>query len=149
MPAQETTSGHAAQHEDVLTLAEAAAYLRVSEDALLPLLSAHALPAQKIGDEWRFLKRALEDWLRFPVLHPRRDFWLAYPHWILEDPFAEELLTLLADRLLHKLKQYVPPSPKPGSKQAVLKHFGIFRDDDDLEERLADARAWREAAAGK
>jgi hypothetical protein len=34
--------------------------------------------------------------------------------------------------------------PKAGSKQAVLKHFGIFKDDEDLEERLADARRRRE-----
>ena len=32
-----------------------------------------------------------------------------------------------------------------GGKEAVLKHFGVFRDDNDLEERLADARARREA----
>jgi hypothetical protein len=28
----------------------------------------------------------------------------------------------------------------------VLKQFGIFQEDDDLEERMADARARREAA---
>jgi hypothetical protein len=36
-------------------------------------------------------------------------------------------------------------SPKPGSKQAVLEHLGVFMGDEDLEECLADARARPEA----
>jgi len=54
-----------AQAEDVLTLAEAAAYLRVPEAELLHLVEADDIPAQKIGGEWRFLKKALAEWLRY------------------------------------------------------------------------------------
>ena len=101
--------GRGAPHEDILTLAEAAAYLRVPESAVEQLATAEEIPARKIGGEWRLLRQALEDWLRCPDRRP-------------------------ADK-----------APEPGSKRAVLRHAGIFREDDDLEERLADARARRGA----
>src|SRR3954471_19978989 len=120
-------SGNNTQREDVLTSAEAAAYLRVPEAALLQLMNEEAIPARKIGGEWRFLKKALDDWLRFPA-RPRRDYWMVNPDWFLESPFANELLHLLEERLLRKLGEEF--SSKRGSKRSVLKHFGIFRDDD-------------------
>jgi excisionase family DNA binding protein len=52
---------------EVLTLAEAAAYLRVKEDDLLKLVGPRDIPARRIGDEWRFSKSALQDWLRAPI----------------------------------------------------------------------------------
>ena len=48
---------------EVLTLAEAAAWLRVSEAQLLTAVEAHAIPHNRIGDERRFSKAALERWL--------------------------------------------------------------------------------------
>jgi excisionase family DNA binding protein len=144
MPASESQSGRPPRNEEVLTLAEAAAHLRVPEAELADLADRNGVPARKVGSEWRFLKKALDDWLRYPgPMH--REGWMVHPRWLMESPFAEELLYLLEERLLHKLKQTANPSPKPGSKQAVLKHFGVFKDDDDLEDRLADARKRREA----
>ncbi len=52
---------------EVLTLAEAAAYLRVKEDDLLKLVGPRDIPGRLIGDEWRFSKAALQDWLRAPI----------------------------------------------------------------------------------
>src|SRR5689334_23086711 len=49
---------------EVLTLAEAAAYLRVSEAEVVRLVQQQDLPGRLIGTEWRFLKPALQDWLR-------------------------------------------------------------------------------------
>ena len=49
--------------ECVLTLTEAAAFLRVNEKALSEKAAAGEVPARQIGDEWRFLRRALVDWL--------------------------------------------------------------------------------------
>jgi hypothetical protein len=74
-----------AKSEDVLTLAEAAAYLRVPEAELLRLLT-------KLSTEKSVTER--------------------------------------------------------GSKQAVLKYFGVFKDDDDLDEVLADIRTRRKAVGG-
>jgi excisionase family DNA binding protein len=57
-------------HEEVLTLAEAAAYLRLSEEKLTGLVRDQGLPGRRIGHEWRFLKEALQDWLRTPQPPP-------------------------------------------------------------------------------
>lgn len=49
---------------DVLTLEEAAAYLRVPPEALLHQVTQGNLPGRKIDETWRFLKAAIDDWLR-------------------------------------------------------------------------------------
>jgi len=51
---------------DVLTLEEAAAYLKVEYGAIRKMLKEQGLPGRKIGDEWRFLRGAIADWLRAP-----------------------------------------------------------------------------------
>jgi excisionase family DNA binding protein len=51
---------------DVLTLAEAARYLRVTEKAVKQRALSGDIPGRQIGKEWRFLKAALDDWLRRP-----------------------------------------------------------------------------------
>jgi excisionase family DNA binding protein len=51
---------------DVLTLAGAAEYLRITENEVVRLVRDQGLPGRKLGDEWRFLKMALQDWLRAP-----------------------------------------------------------------------------------
>jgi excisionase family DNA binding protein len=116
---------------EILTAGEAAAYLRVSEDALLKLAGEGAVPAQKIGEEWRFLKRALNDWLRYGG---RRNGGPLSPDWLLESRFAEELLTILEQRLLHKLKT----SPKPEANEAAMRHFGVWKDDPTAEAMLEE-----------
>ncbi|HWG44548.1 MAG TPA: DNA-binding protein [Gemmataceae bacterium] len=121
---------------EILTAGEAAAYLRVPEDALLKLAGEGAVPAQKIGEEWRFLKRALNDWLRYGN---RRNGGPLSPDWLLESRFAEELLGILEQRLLHKLR--VPP--KPGAKEAAMRHFGVWKDDPTAEVLLEEIYARR------
>lgn len=51
---------------EVLTLEEAAAYLRVPESDVLDLATKHGLPGRKIGDQWRFHRKGLADWLLRP-----------------------------------------------------------------------------------
>ena len=48
---------------EVLTLAEAAAYLRLSEADVLRLIDEQALPARRLGTELRFRKSAIQQWL--------------------------------------------------------------------------------------
>jgi excisionase family DNA binding protein len=48
---------------EVLTLAEAAQYLRVSESDVLDLATKHELPGRKIGQHWRFHRQGLAEWL--------------------------------------------------------------------------------------
>ena len=46
---------------EVLTLDEAAAYLRVSEDDIIELVDSQKLPGRFTGSEWRFLKTAFSN----------------------------------------------------------------------------------------
>lgn len=47
----------------VLTVREAAKYIRVSEKAIRDMARDGRIPAQKAGREWRLLKSALDEWL--------------------------------------------------------------------------------------
>jgi excisionase family DNA binding protein len=132
VPPTESQSGHELPGAEVLTLAEVAAYLRVPEQAVLELVERGALPGQQIGGEWRFLKRAVVEWLRFGP-HFRRELRMFPPPWILDHPFWEDLFQALERRILSKIPDPERPSAKPGSKQAVLRHFGVFKDDTDAE----------------
>jgi excisionase family DNA binding protein len=137
MPEQEVQAALNAQHEEVLTLAEAAAYLRVREADLEELLTQDAIPVQKIGGEWRFLKHGLADWLRHGRYFYREFRGLAVP-WLFEFPPTEELLLILEKRLLGKLAQTEDKPAKPGSKEAVRKNFGVWWDDPTVEAQLTD-----------
>jgi excisionase family DNA binding protein len=48
---------------DVLTLEEAADLLRVEADDLRGWAEAGEIPGRRLGDEWRFRRDALLDWL--------------------------------------------------------------------------------------
>jgi excisionase family DNA binding protein len=143
----ESQSGREPQHEDILTLPEAAAYLRVDEQGLADMAEGGNVPARKVAGQWRFSRRGLEDWMRFPGLHPG-EYMRLHPRWLLESPFMDEFVHLIEKRLLLHLSQRQPEEPgaKPGSKQAVLKRFGVLRDaaDGDLQEQLAAVRKRRE-----
>ncbi len=130
------------EHAEVLTLEEAAAFLRLPADQVASLARDNAVPGQQVNGEWRFLKRALADWLRYG--HDYREFKRYGPHWPFELYPLEQMFGVL-ERLNVRLAALEEKIPRRGSKQAVLKHFGVFRDDDDLEARLADARAQRKA----
>jgi excisionase family DNA binding protein len=61
----------------VLTLSEAAAYLRVAESHVQHLAETRSLPGREIGGEWRFLKAGLQDWLRAPTAGSGKEAFLA------------------------------------------------------------------------
>jgi excisionase family DNA binding protein len=48
---------------DVLTLCEAAEFLRVHENTLLRLATAKKVPGRKVGGRWRFSREALQRFL--------------------------------------------------------------------------------------
>ncbi len=54
---------------EILTLSEAAAFIRVSEKTLGEMARTRRIPSQKVGREWRFLRSALETWLAGEVGH--------------------------------------------------------------------------------
>jgi len=78
---------------EVLTLAEAAAYLRLPEADVLRLVAEQALPARRLGNEWRFLKVAIQDWLRTgPAPKSNKEIWSALAGAWKDDPNLEEVL---------------------------------------------------------
>ena len=52
-----------AELPDVLTPAQAAALLQVSEEEVVALAEAGTLPGRRIGEHWRFARPALIAWL--------------------------------------------------------------------------------------
>jgi excisionase family DNA binding protein len=79
---------------DVLTLAEAAAYLRLSEAEVLRLVDEQGLPARQVGKERWFLKAAIQQWLSAgspPV--PEKEAQLAVAGSWEDDPLVEEELS--------------------------------------------------------
>ena len=59
-----SANGVALSPLDVLTLAQAAAYLQLPEDAVRAEAEAGRLPGRAVGGEWRFVRGAVADWLR-------------------------------------------------------------------------------------
>ena len=63
---------------DVLTLEEAAIYLKIEYADIRRMVKEQGLPGRKIGEEWRFLRGAIADWLRaasgssLPVTQPEK-----------------------------------------------------------------------------
>ena len=49
---------------DVLTLEETSIYLRLSIEAVTNQAVSGNLPGRKVENDWRFLKIAVDDWLR-------------------------------------------------------------------------------------
>jgi len=77
---------------DVLTLAEAAAYLRVPEAAVVNSVATEGLPGRKIGGEWRFLKSSLQSWLNTPIQKTGNEAFLALAGSWKDDPYIDEML---------------------------------------------------------
>ena len=70
IPGGEPSPVRAAGWPEVLTLAEAAAFLRVPEADVVRMVGPRGLPGRLIGSEWRFSRTALDDWLRTPPSPP-------------------------------------------------------------------------------
>ena len=51
------------QMDNLMTLAEVAAYLRLSKDTVYRMASSGKLPASKVGSQWRFRKGDVDQWL--------------------------------------------------------------------------------------
>jgi excisionase family DNA binding protein len=62
-PLDPRTTGVNGPAAEVLTLAEAAAYLRLSEADVSSAVHAQGLPGRLVGGQWRFLKAAIQQWL--------------------------------------------------------------------------------------
>jgi excisionase family DNA binding protein len=77
---------------EVLTLSEAAVYLRVAEEDVVRLVNLQALPGRRIGSDWRFLKAGLRDWLRTPHQNSGKEAMLALAGAWKDDPDIDQIV---------------------------------------------------------
>jgi excisionase family DNA binding protein len=59
-----------AKHDEILTMDELAAYLKISKSTLYKLAVEDKLPGQKIGKRWRFHKDAIDAWVTHGLENP-------------------------------------------------------------------------------
>ncbi len=78
----------------MFTLSEAATYLRLPEADVLRLVQEQALPARRLGNEWRLLKAAIQDWLRTgtPPAKGSKEAWLSLAGSCKDDPDLEGIV---------------------------------------------------------
>ncbi len=77
---------------EVLTLPEAAAYLRLPEGDVLRLVDEQGLPARHAGTEWRFLKSAIQAWLSTPAPPGQGQGIWSVAGIAKDDPYLDEML---------------------------------------------------------
>src|SRR5262245_36439737 len=79
---------------EVLTLAEAAAYLRLAEKDVIEAVSSLGLPGRLINGEWRFLKTAIQQWLSVgqPTAQRRNAAMQAMAGAWKDDPYLEDIV---------------------------------------------------------
>ncbi len=120
--------------KEVMTLAEAAAYLRTAEETLSDMAQRQAIPARKIGNEWRFLKSAVIAWF-YPEEMLRELAGLPLlPPCCAPKPLVS-LIELIIDQILtQRDKEKRPPAKKRSTKEVLLEMAGKFKDDPFLEE---------------
>jgi len=92
----------------VLTIAEVAEYLKLSERTILRLVHRGAFPGTKVGNQWRFLRFVIDDWLltngnKHLIGGTRND--------------SPLLLSELID------PAYILLNVKPGKKEAILEQL--------------------------
>ncbi|HTU21677.1 MAG TPA: helix-turn-helix domain-containing protein [Gemmataceae bacterium] len=79
---------------DVLTLAETASYLRLSEADVVRAIHEQNLPARQVGTEWRFLKPAIQQWLSCgkSPLQANKEAWASIIGAWKDDPYLEDMV---------------------------------------------------------
>ena len=73
---------------EVFTLEEVASYLRLPPETVVRQAAQGRLPGRKIEDTWRFLRAAIDDWLRS---HDGRDILLQQAGALADDESLTEL----------------------------------------------------------
>jgi excisionase family DNA binding protein len=59
---------------DILTLEEVAAYLRLTPQTIYKWAQEKRIPGAKLGKEWRFRKSIIDRWLDDQILHEDSGF---------------------------------------------------------------------------
>jgi excisionase family DNA binding protein len=90
---KQTINGSPSTAPEILTLAEAAAFLRIPESEIIRQVSAQGLPGRLLGAEWRFPKAAILEWLAVkPTFEQRKAAILAAAGTFKDDPDLEDMV---------------------------------------------------------
>ncbi len=124
---------------DIMTLEEASQYLKVAKEQLEEMAINNKMPAQRFGNDWRFSKTLILDWMRTGQVETSSD--------ATENPI---------ETLIQEIRQLVqtlqtppkPTKPKKGSFEAIERHIGHMKGKEDPDEILAKMRAIREEYNG-
>src|SRR5438876_9947584 len=78
---------------DVLTLSEAAGYLRLPEADVLRLVREQGLPGRHVGHEWRFFLGAIRAWLgASTTAKPNNEAWIEVAGARKDDRYFDDVL---------------------------------------------------------
>ena len=77
---------------EVFTLEEAANYLKLPSETIVRIAQQGHIPGRRIEDTWRFLKSAIDDWLR---AQDSRTILLQQAGALKDDPYLDELLAMI------------------------------------------------------
>ncbi len=77
---------------EVLTLEETASYLKLPLETIEREASQGHIPGRRIEDTWRFLKSAIDDWLR---AQDSRNILLQQAGALKDDPYLDDLLAMI------------------------------------------------------
>ena len=75
-------------HSEIFTLEEVASYLRLPPETVVRQAAQGRLPGRQIEDTWRFLRAAIDDWLRS---HDSRAILLQQSGALADDDTLDEL----------------------------------------------------------
>src|SRR5437588_10573103 len=102
---------------EVLTLVEAAAYLRLPEGDVIGAVSTQGLPGRLVSGEWRFLKDAVRQWLSVsqPTAEMRKAAQLALAGSCKDDP---DLFPILEDAMRRRGREPGPDGTYGGYRPA-------------------------------
>src|SRR5437870_9939911 len=84
-----TTTANDTTASEVLTLSEAASYLRVSEADVIRMVEIQGLPGRQVDESWRFFKPAVQIWLGSST---RKKGLLSHAGAAKDDPYLDEML---------------------------------------------------------
>jgi excisionase family DNA binding protein len=82
----------------VLTLSEVAEYLRLPQGTIMELVNQQGLPGRQIGSEWRFLRSAVDDWLRTPLSKSSKEALLTIAGNWKDDPHLDGILAAIYEQ---------------------------------------------------
>jgi len=80
------------QPGEVMTLAEAATYLRVTEKDIVHLVRKQGLPGREVGNDWRFLRASIDSWLGRPEVPSQARFWQTHFGALKADPYLADIV---------------------------------------------------------